>query len=291
MDILKKIKGKNASTGGGSKLVTGLYPSTIVAINPSVKEYNEITGSSKENEFVYEKRENSFTNEMVRPIILLIKNEETGAFVIKFLEVGLNPVVTKDGKKSKWIDNKGNITYYCEKYEICATNPKMEWANYGKMHHQLVTGEEVLLKVLMNYMKYDSTTEESNLIDVFTSDGLTMENIFNGNLDPLKSLVKDMNDNGHKIVFPYVVKESTKDEKTYYNQDVLVSSELIFPASSEGSILSSSLNRMESIYQKKKNDGYVITNKWFTIEPQDFNLSDCLNEVPKETPEEEGLPF
>lgn len=287
------VKGEEIK-GGGSRptLYTGLAPLELHTINPTNKEYAEITGVDIPYDLEYDKVE--LNGEFARPMNLLFKIKNTDSFILSKLYLIDKVISNKNGDKFKFIDFKGNITYYCTEYDVCAKNPKMgfrEWA--AEPHHKLKVGEDTLVTLLMSLSNYAAKGDSANFISAIAEKGVTFENAYDNDIKALREGIANLRALDKTVVMPLIVSEKTKGDKTYYRQEVLMNPDYMWSASYKGDVSEWMINQFRKAHDKQTKDGYSITKKYFTFEFAEFEKSKCVGHTeaaPTNSLEPSGAP-
>jgi len=199
------FNGAQSQGGGSRKLFTGLHPVQLIKANPTLKQFNEITGFKREREFNYEIVELGDTK--YRPIEFLIYSEETGFNTMRLL-FSLEKVSNRDGNKFVFVDSLGQFTYYAESIKAILDNPKVTWHTDDMRNAH--KGEESLLTLLQALVRYNPKAEGASWMLDLKNSGYTPEKMYQGDATCLNSIIDYANNNGNKVVVPFCVKETDK---------------------------------------------------------------------------------
>jgi len=207
------FNGAQNTGGGGRRLFTGLHPVQLIKANPTLKEFNKLTGFERERDFNYDIVELGETK--YRPIEFLVYSEETGFNTLRIL-FSLDNVTNRDGNKFVFVDSLGQFTYYALNKEDVLNNPKVTW--HTDDMRNATKGEEALFILLQSLIRYNPKSEGAAWMKDLTNAGYKPEAIFKqGDMSCLNDIIDYANSHGNKVVVPFCVRET--DSGNY--QDIL----------------------------------------------------------------------
>jgi len=175
------------STGGGSrKLFTGFADFNVVAVNPTSKEFNDIVGYERDMD--YSPRE--FSDSKFSVVRFLLHNEKVG-YVTKDILIGNQPITNADGNKFRFVDTKGQMSFYATDTEEVLKKASFHTPQMRKM----MSGENTLFEFLQSLVNYYSGNDNANFLGDMEGLGYSPENIFNGQIQSLKTIVEGYSNN------------------------------------------------------------------------------------------------
>lgn len=172
---------------GSYSLYAGIATVSVLAVNPSKDELAKI-GINVQNEPEYTV---SFSDDTFNKIVFWVKSEEPD-FTSR-IEILVQPKMrtSKDGGKSMWVNNIGQITWSDQV-------PGYDWWKNPDKSRKAYVGEDTLINLLKAWANVANGGEVS--IDTPTK-------VFAGDVSELKGYVEHLKENRFRVLF------GVKDEK------------------------------------------------------------------------------
>ncbi len=179
--------------GGGYQLYTGIAAVSVVAVNPTQAELQEIGINAKEEP----KYSVEINGEEYNKIVFYLRNEEPNITVRFDILTKPEHRMSKNGK-AMWINNVGQMTWSEEA-------PAYEWWKNSDTSRKAYVGEDTLV----NFTKAWANVANGGKISFDTIDA-----IMKGDVKELKQLIKALAANKLRVLI------GVKDEKyqTVYNR-------------------------------------------------------------------------
>lgn len=265
--------------------ITGLAVVKVVAVNPTNDEYKAITGKEIAYPLEYKVQENTnMGNREEYPVRLLVHNKEKNIFEFVNFSVSSSEDVASTGS-IRFIDSKGNMTW-AKDIDTIKNNDKMSWFDSANAR-PLKAGEYSLYTFIKVLTSYDSRAEGANFLNEMEKNGVTAGNIFAGNTDGLKAVMKWANDSNFAVVVPFTVEEKTKDDKTYDVQRIMANPDCFFYSdldekTNERTVSNYAYKAFEKLVKGDEAKGQKPINikGYTTYKLQDYKKEDCFNVEP-----------
>lgn len=250
---------------------TGLASVKVLCVNPTNEEYERITGSAFPSELKYDpimgedgKKESQLLNFLVHEPIT-----NTFAFLPVFLSK--SNVTTKDGKKSKYIDKLGQISYFIDDINNISSKFRFDIVSATP----LKKGQESLTVLLQRLFGYKSNSPGANWAEDMKNCKADIVTLYNNKVSGLNELLKEAYDSDYSVIVLFSVRE--KDGKYY--QSVENNPDLIW--SNQGDDIPNYCYKdMKEKQDEQNKAGYPLTKNLYTFKFQKFNLEECANYVP-----------
>lgn len=272
------LKGGNNKVGGGFSQFVGLGNVQLIACNPNKEQLETILGTTLDKEPDYSsKADQNGVN--VKPLILWFKSE-TGNVISSYIGLSKKPVSSKNGDTFKFINAKGQISYYAATPEAITSNPKVnKWYSSEGMR-KLMEGEETLYHLLQGFSRYNASEEGANWMEVMNNMHITAEDF---EIKGLNEFINYINDNNNSLIMSHVIQVKENDEgKIVTRQQVLLDENTYF-RTEDGQVKDYMIDRLQKYSDKKESEGYSVTSKEFYVgRVRKFEP----NEVPASTSEE-----
>ena len=262
----------NESTVKDFKLYTGVIPYKVVAVNPNLKELQEmgIDYMKEEPEYIVEQtfNDNTVKSTIIDFWIQSLPNPEYPELdILNNIRFRVNhePWVGNNSNKKQFI-NKYGRTAWADNASLLGDNKYFKNESCRQAHR----GEEELHKFLFGWlnMSYDDKTErwDECLLDI--------NKLIKGDFSELKSLVEDSPNFKVKILTGVLISE--KDGKiryyqTFYNKMFLKHNQ-------------TSTNRLQEFISKDEYNEFKTD--YYTFDIQEFDKSVKPDEDPVKEPEE-----
>lgn len=283
----KSIGGSGSVPTGNFNLYTGLGVLKVLTVNPTGDEYEKITGHKLPFDLKYDELKDS-KDRTIRKLRFLCKNVKMDFYVFVDFFIGTVPITDKTGKKFKFIDRLGRISYFID--DLQNISPKFEFDQASA--RKLYLGEDVLTVFLQRLAGYDSRQKDANWIQDMKNLGLSYDNIYKYKLDPLKALLTEFADNDWYVTMLLVVNtvekdtEKGKEIKNYQaveiNENIIYSHQRLDPTE-ELEASNWAIQKLIAYEAAQKAEGRAVTKNWYSITLQIFNKEQCRNYVVNDT--------
>lgn len=254
-----KGEGTAATGSGNFKLYTGLGEAEIVAINPSSKEFEDIAGYPRN--LTYDKV--NFGDNMAQPLRILTYNPDAGYVLMDLMLV--NTPRTSQSGKTQFVSSKGNFTF-ADSGDAITSNPKMEW--FGTPVRPAFVNEDLLVRLIKNVFSIDD--RESEFFNELVAQGYDYNQLYNGNVQILKTLFTYARDKGYKVFLPYAVRETVTETGSPKNYQTILTKDAHFYSS-----LSWGLQQLQKAINER-NPAYSLT---VTADFQEFVPKDVFEKA------------
>jgi hypothetical protein len=258
-----KGEGNNSNSESNYKLYTGLGEAEIVAINPTTKEFEEITGYPRN--LSYEKIK--FGDQMAQPLRFLTYNEDAGYVLLDIMLVNAERI-SQSGKK-QFISSKGHFSFADDANAI-SSNPKMEW--FGTPIRSAFINEDIIVTLIKNLYGIDD--REGDFFVELMAQGYDYEQLYNGNIQLLKTLFSYARDKGYKVFLPYAVRETVTEDKKPKNYQTILTKDAHFYSSLSYGIK----NLQKSIETRNPSYNLTVTSDFQEFVPKDVFSSESVTE-------------
>lgn len=270
------FSGSNTETR--SKLYTGMTAFNFLALNPSKEEIEKLIGKEYKLNVNYDIFD--LNGRRFRPIEIWLQDVQgyMEPEAIRFL-IGEHDDINQNGT-IRFVNTKGVFTM-AKSEESLRDNPKQEW--FTKHPFRIAkAGENELFTFLQKLMRYNSYDPDAAFLTEAENLGVTVENIFNNQLEGLRSVLDWCVEKNNKIVLIAAVRSTSKivegEAKIYYNQ-TLVSNPNYFYTTSTGDVSSKSVENLK----EEINKGQRVSKYMFTVGFQPFVKEECINALPEQT--------
>lgn len=266
----------NSTSSATPKFFTGLASFKVLTVNPTKDQIEKFINREYKLNVNYDIVE--LNGKSYRPIEIWVQevNNNIEALPLRFL-VANEPEVTQSGT-ARMVNSVGTFTYVKD-LSTLDSNPKMTWFTKHKYRPALI-GEYELYTFMQQLMRYSSNGENASFIADAESNGITISNLYNNNLNGLTKFFDWCNTNSNSITLLTCVRSTSKivndEEKIYYNQNICTNPDFFFR--SNGDVSQKAIEAVKNAYSK----GERITKYLFTAEFQPFVKEECLNAVPAE---------
>ncbi len=266
--------GSNSAASNRKALYTGLNVFEVLGINPMKEQIEEWTGNPYKLNVDYSIVR--INDKQVRPLEIWLKS--TDGYVVENLRFLIG---TADD-----INQNGTVRYVNTVGEMCQgkvdpkENPNMAWFT-SKPYRVAKQGEYELYNFMQKVMRYNSREENAAFMADAEKLGITVDNIYNNNIQGLIQFFDWIKENGNKVILLCAVRKSEKiaddSTKKVYENQTLVNNPEYFYQTSKNEVTGRAIAKMSEALEK----GRRISNSLFTIHFQDFKEEDCLNKVPE----------
>lgn len=268
-------------------LRTGLHAVKVVAVNPTEQQWCELAGREETPyKFDYSPSANPFNEgEMQTPIVFWVENEGN-LFPLRF-NISHQIQTNRDGDKFKYINNKGQISYYIPTPETITENPNMNWYDSAGMR-KLYGGEEALFSFMQRLMNYSSKSDDANFLTVCEQIGITPENLQKGDVSGIRKFIDWVyeKDPETTIIVLFTVNQKRNDEtgdvKEY--QEICSNYNTFFSSDMKNreAVSDWAIDRLKKTHQETAERGAVLTTRLYTFSPQEYSFLDCVNSAEEE---------
>lgn len=281
---MTKLKGGNSKVGGDYSKYVGLGNVQLLACNPNKEQLEEILGTTLEKEPDYtSKPDQNGVN--VKPLILWFKSE-SGAVMSAFIGLSKTPITTKNGDKFKFINGKGQISYYAATAEEIANNPKVnKWYSPNGMR-KLMVGEDTLYNLLQAFNRYNASEEGANWMEVMTEMHINAEDFESKGLN---EFIDYLNNGNNSLIMSHVIQvKEDEDGKVITRQQLLLDENTYF-RTEDGQVKDYMIDKLKKYSDDKDNEGYSVTKKEFFVgRLRKFDTSEVPAGVAEEASETGG---
>lgn len=262
------------------KRYIGVAPCKVIAVNPSLKELNDIYGSEIENEPQYIS-EREGVKQVRIDFILQTDEEKCGVELKTKLSFFMSnaAMYNKDQTKVKVIDEYGRTAWVtveeCKEHKIpqYANGPANITANYRPMFR----GEELLTEFIKTYLgipsvmsyidgKWVNNPKLQNLADAEAR----LEHIkdyFTGKIDEVKTAIACQPNNKVKVLFGVKTNNEGKQYQTAFNDLVLKANV-------------SSYDKLKKVLAERKEQGAYADTEFAVIDIVEYEVKPSSFETP-----------
>lgn len=266
------------NTNGGertSKLFTGLSAFKVLAVNPSKEKIEEMLGREYKLNVDYSIVNLNGRNS--RPIEIWVQdvNSNIDPTPLRFY-ISQDIDVAQSGA-IRFVNEKGVFTYSKGK-ELLQENANMQWFTKVPFREAFI-GETELFTFMQKLMRYNNYSDDAQFMRDAAENGITIENIYNNNLEGLRKFFEWCNGNDNNIVLIAAVRSTSKivdgEEKVYYNQTVVNNPNFFFMTSNK-EVSAKSVAAVNEELSK----GTKVSKYLFSVLFQPFDKDKCVNSVP-----------
>lgn len=269
--------------------VTGLGVFKPIAVNPTNKEYTEITGQEMPYPLTYDPYDTTVGDKTVsaRPVSILGYNPEMELYEFISFTLINEEVSTKAGDKFKFVNKVGQISYFAKDSSEIANNPSVaQWYNTEDMT-KLRIGEESFYTFLQRLIKYDARSEGAQFKTDIHNIGADFDTLYKGDTTGLRKLLEWAKAEDHSIGVLYTVREKEKDGTIYDIQYIENNPNLFFITkrddSGKHSVSKGAIKRVQKYVEDREEAGLVGIKNYYTLELMKYKREACENyeEAPK----------
>lgn len=270
---------------------TGLAPVIPICVNPTFDRLCEVLEiENKENAAGlakmcnYDIRTNPNTQRDERPVVVWVYSPQASSYVPITFNISNGLVTSKNGDKFRYINKRGQISYFATSADEIANNPKVtSWFSTEGLR-EIVWGEAELYTWIQKLIRYDASVKGANFLNTLEQAGVTADNLYNGDVSGVQQLIDYATANANSIIMLHVIKEKETDNGPRYYQELLLNTDVMFRNGDKG-VVPSMHDKVYSIIKDKEQQGYNLTTRLFTIEFQEFSKNDCYGQdsVPQDT--------
>lgn len=272
----------STSTTTRKPLYTGLNVFTVLGVNPTKEQIEEWTGSEYKLKVDYTIQ--TINDKRLRPIEVWVKSVDdyVKAESLRFL-VGTQPDVNQNGT-TRYVNSLGE---FCFSKVDPIENDKMGWFTKNT-YRVAIQGEYELYNFMQKLMRYNSREAASNFMGDAETMGITIQSLYDGNIDALRTFFDWCNSNDNMITLLCAVKRNIKvdenNKSRIYDSQIVVNNPEYFYRATNKSVSEYAFKDIAEAIEK----GRRVTNSLFTITFQDFVEENCLNKVPANPATEVG---
>jgi hypothetical protein len=269
--------GGSGNKSGGYTPYTGLASVKVLMVNPTNEDYERVTGSAFPVDLKYDPIVGADGKKEKQLLNFLVHEESTNTFAFLPIFLSKLDVATKDGKKFKFIDKLGQISYYIDDPKNISSKFKFDESTAVKLKQ----GQESLTVLLQRLFGYKSSAKGANWMADIKNSKADAATLFQGQVGGINTLLKDAYESDYSIVVLFSVRE--KDGKYY--QSIENNPELIW--SNQGSeIPNFCYKAMKERQDEQAKAGYPLSKNLYTFKFQPFTLEECANYHPSDDSEE-----
>lgn len=267
--------GSNSATTTRKTLYTGLNVFTVLGVNPTKELIEQWTGAPYKLNVDYSII--TLNEKRVRPVDVWVASTDGNIIENVRFFIGTSDDINTNGTV-RYVNSVGD---FCQGKVDPKENPKMAWFT-AKPYRVAKQGEHELFTFMMTLMRYNSRDSQADFLNDATKNGITVENIYNNNIQGLTQFFNWCSENENMIVLLAAVRRSRKvaedgSEKFYDNQ-VIVSNPEYFYRTSKNEVSNYVIGKLGEAIEK----GRRVSNSFFTILFEDFDEKKCINKVPDE---------
>lgn len=267
------LNGANSTTSVNKILnFTGLGAVKVLCVNPQKDQLEELLSRKVNYDPDYSIRKSTLTGEDVRPLEFWVRNIKTGSVIRMNFDISTKLIESKTGKNI-FINSIGQQSYFADNADVIINNEKLDsW--YGKEGlRPLMVGEDKLFDFLQKLSCYSPKADGANWSEFTKTNGLTVEQLYEGNFKPLNDFIDYVNKMDiNSIIVLHVVKEKLReDEETpRYYQEILTNPKTWF-ITRDGEVKDYMKESVKELAEEKEQQGYSLTSKYFSYDFMEFN--------------------
>lgn len=282
----KPFSAQRTNTTSTLNIYTGLQSFKAVGVNLSKDKIEALIGREWKLPTDYIKSERM--GRMIKPVEIWMENEEFGIKERLAFEISMDTDKSATGKQ-RFINNVGEFAWAVD-IDTLKENPKMKWFyedldGNPRFIREAYVGEYSLFKFVQTLMRYNSRDRGANFLAEADSNGISIKELYDGNLDGLRSFIDWANENNNHIVLLCSVRRKDA-EKIYYNQVIELNADLFFQTTN-GKVNPASISKLINMTEKgeRTTQKMYSTNfkRFVPIGQPDSNEEECFNAIPAQT--------
>jgi len=267
------FKGTSTTTGStGYTPWTGLTSFTLTAVNPSKEQIEQITGREYPFDVNYEIR--AMGDRKSRPVTFWLKSTE-GHNITQQITFNMGIEDNKSMSGSiQFVNDKGQFKWAADESTLSEKYP--DFKNFQRAKE----GEQELWTFMQRMIHYKPSSPDAQWSKDMLDNGMSTENIYNGDFTGLQDFVQHCIAKEYKIGLVLAVKEKADGDGTIKSrQTVITKPEAFFTVF--GEIGDYHYDRLSTLVNEKQAAGYPLSNDLFTIKLQKFDKNQVVNAVPQ----------
>jgi len=266
------FKGTSTNTGStGYTPWTGLTSFNITAVNPSKAQIEEITGREYPFDVNYEIR--AMGDRQSRPVTFWLKSTEGNNITQQItFNMGMDDNRSMSGS-IQFVNDRGQFKWAANEEMVATKYP--DFKNFQRAQE----GEQELWTFMQRLVHYKPTSTDAQWLKDMLDNGMSTENIYNGDFTGLQDFVQHCIVKEYKIGLVLAVKPKEDGDTVKYRQTIITKPEAFFTV--YGEVDNYHYDRLTTLVNEKQAQGYPLSNDLFTIKLQKFDKNAVVNAVPQ----------